>query len=97
MSDTEEPIIADAEGEVESVEELETEEVDELEPEYENSATEVKLFGKWEFNDINVKDMSLQVSASRCHAMRTCASTLTRNSVGVERRVRSFTRTSYIT
>ncbi len=32
-------------------------------------ATEVKLFGKWSFDDIEVRDISLVVSASSVHRM----------------------------
>lgn len=29
-------------------------------------ATEVKLFGKWSFDDIEIRDISLEVSGSSC-------------------------------
>jgi len=54
MSDVEEPIEV-----VEEVEaEVEEEEVEE--PEYVNDEKEVKLFGKWEFSNIEVRDISLE-------------------------------------
>ena len=58
MTDVEEPvedIVADEEAE--EVEEDEEEEFVAV------GATEVKLFGKWSFDDIEIRDISLEVSA----------------------------------
>merc|ERR1719276_7888 len=57
MADIEEPVVAVEEETPEEAEVLEEEE-----PEFQGNAdaTEVKLFGKWEFNDINVRDISLE-------------------------------------
>jgi hypothetical protein len=58
MADVEEPvddIVADEEAE--EVEEEEEEEFVAV------GATEVKLFGKWSFDDIEIRDISLEVSA----------------------------------
>lgn len=42
----------------------EVEEVEEEEEEFvATGATEVKLFGKWSFDDIEIRDISLEVSA----------------------------------
>ena len=58
MADVEEPvedIVADEEVE---------EEVEEEEEEFVAvGASEVKLFGKWAFDDIEIRDISLEVSA----------------------------------
>lgn len=55
-----------AEEVVEAVEEVVEEIEEELEEEEEfvaaAGATEVKLFGKWSFDDIEVRDISLEVS-----------------------------------
>jgi small subunit ribosomal protein S5e len=56
MSDTEEPIVVE-ETPIEETEEVE-EEVDFV---GEESASEVKLFGKWSFEDIEIRDISLVV------------------------------------
>ena len=55
------------------VEETPVEETPVEEPEVEEEeefvavggATEVKLFGKWSFDDIEIRDISLEVSSSR--------------------------------
>jgi small subunit ribosomal protein S5e len=56
MSDTEEPIVVE-ETPIEETEEVE-EEVDFV---GEESASEVKLFGKWSFEDIEIRDISMVV------------------------------------
>jgi hypothetical protein len=59
MSDTEEPILDVAEAEVEEP----TSDVEEAEEgDYVNNEKEVTLFGKWEFKEIEVRDISLEVS-----------------------------------
>lgn len=51
-----------AEEVVEAVEEV-VEEIEEEEEEFVAAgATEVKLFGKWSFDDIEIRDISLEVS-----------------------------------
>ncbi len=63
MSDTEEPIVGEApeaEVEAEVEEEIIEEEVTDVK--------EVKLFGKWEFNEIEVRDISLQVRRKRLYS-----------------------------
>ena len=66
MADVEEPIAAEAtvEVEVEEEEEAIEEEVVEKEDEFVavGGAAEVKLFGKWSFDDIEIRDISLVVS-----------------------------------
>ena len=59
MADVAEEIVEAVEEEVEEVEE---------EEEFVAAAdvTEVKLFGKWSFDDIEVRDISLEVSLSLC-------------------------------
>jgi small subunit ribosomal protein S5e len=57
MSETEEPVAAAADEEPAPEENLEEEE-DFVPP---GGATEVKLFGKWSFDDIEVRDISLEV------------------------------------
>ena len=65
MAEVEEPTVEVA-AEEEEVEEEEEEEVapevadDEYVPEI-SGATEIKLFGKWAFDDIEVRDISLVV------------------------------------
>ena len=68
MAEVEEPIDVNEEveevDEVDEVEEEEEEVVEEYveeEPDYVNDAKEVKLFGKWEFTNIEVRDISLEV------------------------------------
>jgi small subunit ribosomal protein S5e len=54
-----------AEDIVDAVEDAVEEEVEEIEEEEEfvaAGATEVKLFGKWSFDDIEIRDISLEVS-----------------------------------
>ena len=59
MTDVEEPVDdIVAEEEPEEVEEEEEEEFVAV------GATEVKLFGKWSFDDIEIRDISLEVSTS---------------------------------
>ena len=59
MTDVEEPIDdIVAEEEAEEVEE----EIEEEEEFVAVGATEVKLFGKWSFDDIEIRDISLEVS-----------------------------------
>ncbi len=61
MADVEEPvedIVADEEAE--EAEEVEEEDEEEF---VGVGATEVKLFGKWSFDDIEIRDISLEVSA----------------------------------
>ena len=58
MADVEEPvedIVADEEAE-----EVEDDDEEEF---VAAGATEVKLFGKWSFDDIEIRDISLEVSA----------------------------------
>lgn len=63
MADVEEPV------EETPVEEPEVEEEVEVEVEEEEfvgtGATEVKLFGKWSFDDIEIRDISLEVRVVR--------------------------------
>jgi small subunit ribosomal protein S5e len=61
MAEVAEPIVdevADAEEEAVELEE----EVEEEEDFVAVGATEVKLFGKWSFDDIEIRDISLEVS-----------------------------------
>ena len=59
MTDVEEPVEdIVAEDEAEEVEE----DLDEEEEFVAVGATEVKLFGKWSFDDIEIRDISLEVS-----------------------------------
>ena len=57
---------------VEEIVDAVEEEVEEIEEEEEDFAaagvTEVKLFGKWSFDDIEIRDISLEVSmvVARC-------------------------------
>lgn len=70
MAEVEEPTVeVAADGEEEEVDEEEEEEIapevavdedDEYVPEI-SGATEIKLFGKWAFDDIEVRDISLVV------------------------------------
>jgi hypothetical protein len=62
MADVEDEVVDAGEEEVEEVEEIEEEEEEEL---VAAGATEVKLFGKWSFDDIEIRDISLEVSATR--------------------------------
>jgi len=57
MADVEEPM----EDPVEEVEEGDDEEEEEEEYVDVGAATEIKLFGKWSFDDIEVRDISLVV------------------------------------
>jgi hypothetical protein len=57
MAEVEEPIV-DNTVEEESVEE---EEVLEEEPDFGSDVKEIKLFGKWDFSSIEVRDISLVV------------------------------------
>lgn len=57
MADVEEP-----QYEEEVAEEVEAEEEEEEEYAYADDAPEVKLFGKWSFDDVEVRDISLVVS-----------------------------------
>ena len=57
MADVEEPIVDGAEEAVEEPEVAEEEEFVAV-----TGATEVKLFGKWSFDDIEISDLSLEVS-----------------------------------
>lgn len=67
MTDVEEPVAPtnEEEEEVEDEEEEEAEEEEEDQPlqfaeeEEENFGTEIKLFGKWSFDDIEIRDISL--------------------------------------
>ena len=57
----EEPVVDEI---VDAEEEAEEEELLEEEEEFVAAgATEVKLFGKWSFDDIEIRDISLEVSA----------------------------------
>lgn len=65
MADAEEPVADPAveepvEGEAEGVEGVEEEDFVPA-----AGATEVKLFGKWSFDDIEISDLSLEVSWRR--------------------------------
>lgn len=67
MADVEEPIAADEPVEVEAEETEDVEEkvvVEEEEFVAVGGAAEVKLFGKWSFDDIEIRDISLVVSDS---------------------------------
>jgi small subunit ribosomal protein S5e len=67
MADVEEPIAADEPVEVEAEETEAVEEkvvVEEEEFVAVGGAAEVKLFGKWSFDDIEIRDISLVVSDS---------------------------------
>jgi len=57
MADVEEP-----QYEEEVAEEVEAEEEEEEEYAYADDTPEVKLFGKWSFDDVEVRDISLVVS-----------------------------------
>ena len=66
MTDIAEPVeIAEETTYEEEVEEVEDEEAEDVEAEAEfvgdAGASEVKLFGKWSFEDIEVRDISLEV------------------------------------
>jgi small subunit ribosomal protein S5e len=56
MADVEEPVVEETFEEPEA-------EAEEEEEEYVNvgGATEVKLFGKWSFDEIEIRDISLEV------------------------------------
>jgi hypothetical protein len=54
--------MADVAEEVVDAVEEEVEEVEEEEEFVAAGATEVKLFGKWSFDDIEIRDISLEVS-----------------------------------
>lgn len=60
MADVEEPVVDPVEGEeeFEEPEEVEEEEEDFVQV---GGGAEVKLFGKWSFDDIEVRDISLVV------------------------------------
>lgn len=72
MADVEEPIAAEEEpvyeeGDVEEEEEIIEEEEDFVAV---GGAAEVKLFGKWSFDDIEIRDISLVVSfCSQLHIL----------------------------
>ena len=54
--------MADVVEEIVDAVEEEVEEIEEEEEEFVNAgATEVKLFGKWSFDDIEIRDISLEV------------------------------------
>ena len=57
MADVEEPVYEEQTEEVEEVEEAEEEEYETF-----DDAPEIKLFGKWSFDDVEVRDISLVVS-----------------------------------
>lgn len=83
-----------AEEIVEAVEEV-VEEVEEEEEEEEfvaaAGATEVKLFGKWSFDDIEVRDISLEVSfALSCVELHQAVSLRSRHVVGALQYLPSF-------
>ena len=59
MADVEEPVY---EEQTEEVEEAEEEEAEEEDYETFDDAPEIKLFGKWSFDDVEVRDISLVVS-----------------------------------
>jgi hypothetical protein len=78
MGDVEDEVVDAGEEEVEDVEEIEEEEEEEL---VAAGATEVKLFGKWSFDDIEIRDISLEVSAAsrfawKCVSQYVLAATL---------------------
>ena len=58
--------MAEVEEQVEVAEETPVEEVEEEEEEFvaAGGATEIKLFGKWSFDDIEIRDISLEVGYS---------------------------------
>jgi small subunit ribosomal protein S5e len=58
MSDIEEPTVV----EETTIEEVEVEVEEEAEFVGDESASEVKLFGKWSFEEIEIRDISLVVS-----------------------------------
>jgi small subunit ribosomal protein S5e len=58
MSDIEEPTVV----EETTIEEVEVEIEEEAEFVGDESASEVKLFGKWSFEEIEIRDISLVVS-----------------------------------
>ena len=59
MADVEEPV----EAPEETFDEAPAEEVEDEEEEFvaAGGATEIKLFGKWSFDDIEIRDISLEV------------------------------------
>jgi len=59
MAEVEEPVVEDIVAD-EEVEEPEEEEEEEF---VATGVTEIKLFGKWAFDDIEIRDISLEVSA----------------------------------
>jgi small subunit ribosomal protein S5e len=62
MAEVEEEVVDAGEEEVEEeAEEIEEEEEEEL---VAAGVTEVKLFGKWSFDDIEIRDISLEVSGA---------------------------------
>lgn len=61
MAEVEEPVVEVPEGEEEEVVEEEFEEEEEFVAV--GGASEIKLFGKWSFDDIEVRDISLVVCA----------------------------------
>lgn len=65
MADVEEPVVDHVEEEVEAEEEEDIDVAADEEEEEEyivaGGATEIKLFGKWSFDDIEVRDISLVV------------------------------------
>jgi len=71
MTDVTEPVDdIVAEDEVEDVEE----DLEEEEEFVAVGATEVKLFGKWSFDDIEIRDISLEVSVVECLGCESCCS-----------------------
>ena len=64
MADVEEPV------EETPVEEPEVEEEAEEDDFVAVGATEVKLFGKWSFDDIEIRDISLEVRIETCSIAR---------------------------
>jgi small subunit ribosomal protein S5e len=58
MADVEEPVAEETFEEQPAVEEEDEEYVNV------GGATEVKLFGKWSFDDIEIRDISLEVGSS---------------------------------
>ena len=64
MADVEEPV------EETPVEEPEVEEEAEEDDFVAVGATEVKLFGKWSFDDIEIRDISLEVRIKSCSIAR---------------------------
>lgn len=61
MADVEEPV-QEPTFEAEAEPEVEVAEPEEEEFVAVSGATEVKLFGKWSFDDIEIRDISLEVS-----------------------------------